>query len=57
MNNPAAALAAMRKKVTVDCEVCGEKVTGLKGQVRYCSNKCRQKAYRERSERQPPEQR
>jgi hypothetical protein len=30
------------------CEVCGRRFTGVRGDARYCSNACRQTAYRQR---------
>jgi MYND finger len=41
------ALAALRRKVEVKCAVCGKVVKGSKVR-RYCSDACRQEAYRKR---------
>jgi predicted nucleic acid-binding Zn ribbon protein len=30
------------------CEVCGRRFTGVRADARYCSNACRQTAYRQR---------
>jgi hypothetical protein len=34
----------------IACSVCGEKFTASRGDARYCSNACRQDAYRKRKE-------
>ena len=41
------ALASPRRKVTLECPVCGRMVKGSKAR-RYCSAACRQEAYRQR---------
>ena len=41
--NAARALGKMRKKVTKECEQCGEEMTKLRT-AKYCSNRCRQAA-------------
>ena len=43
----ARALAALRRRVTVPCVVCGTPVTGATHR-RYCSAACRTRAYRQR---------
>jgi hypothetical protein len=43
--------ARIRKRVQVgprDCQVCGESFTPKRGDARFCSNACRQDAYRKR---------
>jgi hypothetical protein len=40
MNNPAAALAAMRKRGVITCEHCGLKTEALV-RSRFCSKTCR----------------
>ena len=49
MNNPASQLAALRRKVSHTCPVCGDAFLGIKKAV-YCSNKCIQRAKRKRSQ-------
>ena len=41
------ALAGLRRKVRLECPVCGKVVRGSKTR-RYCSAACRQEAYRQR---------
>ena len=41
------ALAALRRRVTVPCTVCGAPITGATHR-RYCSDACRSRAYRAR---------
>jgi hypothetical protein len=40
----ARAIAAQRETVTSTCQVCSATIIGLKTR-RYCSNRCRQRAY------------
>lgn len=47
LSNPASQLAAMRKRYDKECLVCRDKFEGIK-QAKYCSNRCRQIAKRER---------
>lgn len=35
------------------CEDCGRSANGSRSDARYCSNACRQRAYRERSKPRP----
>jgi hypothetical protein len=35
---------------THSCEVCGRRFTGVRADALYCSNACRQKAYRDRQD-------
>ena len=43
MQNPGAALVAMRKIVDSNCWHCGKPIRGVKVK-RYCDNRCRQAA-------------
>jgi predicted nucleic acid-binding Zn ribbon protein len=50
MTNPSEAarlLAAQRRQVTRRCEVCGTEFTGT-AKRRFCSGRCRQRAYEQR---------
>ena len=47
MSTPGAKLQALRKRVDLKCQVCGATFTALP-RAKYCSSKCKQKAYRER---------
>jgi ribosomal protein S27AE len=47
--NPGRDLAALRKRHRKSCPVCGETFTAI-NTAKYCSGKCRQKAYRTKSE-------
>jgi hypothetical protein len=44
--------AALRQVVTSRCEICGDEITGTLKR-RYCSNKCRVKASRQRRQGEP----
>lgn len=50
MNNPGAALAAMRRNETKRCAHCGASFTAIRT-ARYCSERCKQAAkYRRKKE-------
>ncbi len=46
-------LAALRRRVTTTCVVCGNAVQGTTKR-RYCSDACRVRAYRTRQQDQQP---